>query len=82
MSLTPTSLCMARQIVDNFAGRAINQLGKMLFNQLPRIASNYVLEMRLDKFELRIVLRILDIPMNRTLNGRVSLNEIELETDH
>lgn len=76
------SLCMARQIVDNFAGRAINQLGKMLFNQLPRIASNYVLEMRLDKFELRILLRILDIPMNRTLNGRVSLNEIELETDH
>lgn len=73
---------MARQIVDNFAGRAINQLGKMLFNQLPRIASNYVLEMRLDKFELRIALRILDIPMNRTLNGRVSLNEIELETDH
>lgn len=82
MSLSPTSLCMARQIVDNFAGRAINQLGKMLFNQLPRIASNYVLEMRLDKFELRIVLRILDIPMNRTLNGRVSLNEIALETDH
>lgn len=82
MSLSPTSLCLARQIVDNFAGRAINQLGKMLFNQLPRIASNYVLEMRLDKFELRIVLRILDIPMNRTLNGRVSLNEIELETDH
>lgn len=73
---------MARQIVDNFAGRAINHLGKMLFNQLPRIASNYVLEMRLDKFELRIVLRILDIPMNRTLNGRVSLNEIALETDH
>lgn len=61
---------MARQIVDNFAGRAINQLGKMLFNQLLRIASNYVLEMRLDKFELRILLRILDIPMNRTLNGR------------
>lgn len=54
----------------------------MLFNQLPRIASNYVLEMRLDKFKLRILLRILDIPMNRTLNGRVSLNEIELETDH
>lgn len=54
----------------------------MLFNQLPRIASNYVLEMRLDKFELRIRLRILDIPMNRTLNGRGSLNEIELETDH
>lgn len=73
---------MARQIVDNFAGRAINQLGKMLFNQLPRIASNYVLEMRLDKFKLRILSRILDIPMNRTLNGRVSLNEIELETDH
>lgn len=42
----------------------------MLFNQLLRIASNYVLEMRLDKFELRILLRILDIPMNRTLNGR------------
>lgn len=61
---------MARQIVDNFAGRAINQLRKMLFNQLLRIASNYVLEMRLDKFELRIRLRILDIPMNRTLNGR------------